>query len=201
MSSLLGDRVNHVINLSAADVGRVAAAFLDRIKRWDEFPRFERSTRLYPDCWATYTGYPIIARWNLERDGGPLFEEALKALCLKAAVMHLTSDEKRAELAIPPAVDEMLHAMCAQFGLGVAIQEELGIPVVHMTDQEEFGYTTGDFTWQCYVAANWGEPPVRYWLSASVVAARLSELERLYESIGIHDNGRRHDITFTAADA
>jgi len=189
------------IDVDPAEVGRLAADFRDRIKRWDDFARFERSTKLYPDCWATYTGYPIIARWSLERDGGPLFEEALKALCLKAAVMHLTGDEKHAELAIPPAVDEMLHAMCAQFGLGVAIQEKLGIPVVHMTDQEEFGYTAGDLTWQYYVAAGWGEPPVRFWLSASVVEARLAELAKLYESIGIHDNGRRHDITFTAADA
>jgi hypothetical protein len=61
--------------------------------------------RLYPDCWATFTGYPIIARWDLARDAGPLFEEALRVLALKAAVFELSGgDGEAAELIISPPV-------------------------------------------------------------------------------------------------
>ena len=188
-------------NLTPTQVGSLAAEFLSRIEGWNGFDRFRASTLLYPDCWATFTGYPVICRWNLETDGSPLFDEAVKALCLKAAVMQLTGDERLAELRVSPPVDEMVHAITAQFALCVDLQTDLGIPVVHMTDREIFGYTADCFTAQCYEAAGWGEPPVRYWLSKSVVDSRIRELEARYASIGIGPGGRQHAIEFAVADA
>src|SRR5437764_13303148 len=67
-------------------VGARADEILHLIQDSDEYARLDESTRLYPDCWATFTGYPIIAQWDLSRDAGPLFQQALRLLALKSAV-------------------------------------------------------------------------------------------------------------------
>ncbi len=80
-----------------------------------EFERFRLSTLAYPECWATFTGYPLVAGWDLDQDGPALFDEALRVMCLKAAVFRLTDgDEQAAELMCAPPVDEMIHALIAR---------------------------------------------------------------------------------------
>ncbi|MGH8902608.1 MAG: hypothetical protein ACRDYA_13260 [Egibacteraceae bacterium] len=186
----------------AAVVGRRAAQILDLICASEEYDRLVESTRMYPDCWATFTGYPIIAQWDLATDAQPLFQEALRVLCLKAAVYELTSgDEAEAELIVAAPVDEMVHAVLAQYTLCVRMTQRLGIHFVHMTDRECFGYRKGGYTHQCYVAAGWGEPNERYWIDADETGRRLKILGRRYASIGIHDSGRRHGIDFNGEPA
>lgn len=185
-----------------AVVGRRAADILSRIQASDEFGRLEESTRLYPDCWATYTGYPLIARWDLAVDAGPLFDDAMRVLALKTAVYELTDgDEHAAELVIPAPVDEMVHAVLAQYTLCQTMTERLGIRFVHMTDRERFGYHTGGYTDSCYTAAGWGVPNPRYWIDRNETVRRLAILGSRYQSIGIHADGQRHEIDFTTESA
>jgi hypothetical protein len=182
-----------------AAVGSRAAEILALVERSDEYPRLAESTRLYPDCWATFTGYPIICRWNLADDAGPLFEEAMRVLALKAAVFELSGgDEDAAELVVSAPVDEMVHAVLAQYTLCVRMTRRLGIDFVHMTDRERFGYRPGDYAHTCYLAAGWGEPNPRYWVDADETGRRLAVLTGRYQAVGIHDAGRRHDIDFDA---
>jgi hypothetical protein len=185
-----------------ADIGRRAVEILDLVKAADEYPRLEESTRFYPDCWATFTGYPIIARFDLQRDAGPLFVEAMRLLALKAAVFELSSgDEHAAELVVSAPVDEMVHAVLAQYTLCQTMTERLGIRFVHMTDRERFGWERGDYTHECYLAAGWGEPDDRYWIDDTETRRRHQVLFERYESIGIHGGGRTHDIDFQAETA
>jgi len=178
-------------------VGYRAGEILDLIRACEEYARLEESTRMYPDCWATFTGYPIIARFDLERDAAPLVVEALRVLALKAAVFELTGgDEETAELVISAPVDEMVHAVLAQYTLCQAMTARLGIRFVHMTDRERFGWYRDDYTHRCYVAAGWGEPDPRYWIDGNETARRLAVLNRRYALIGIRDSGRGHDIGF-----
>ncbi|GAA1799300.1 hypothetical protein HC028_16245 [Planosporangium flavigriseum] len=185
----------------AAAVGRRATQILDLIESSDEHARLVDSTRKYPDCWATFTGYPIIARFDLEMDAEPLFREALRVLCLKSAVYELTGgDEEAAELVVSAPVDEMVHAVLAQYTLCASMTRRLGIQFVHMTDRERFGWHRGDYTHECYLAAGWGEPTERYWIDADETRRRLKILNNRYASIGIHNEGRRHDIDFNRGD-
>ncbi|MPZ87522.1 MAG: hypothetical protein GEU81_05490 [Nitriliruptorales bacterium] len=178
-------------------VGRRAAEILDLVRCCEDYERLEGSSLQYPDCWATFTGYPIIARWDLARDAAALFEEGLRVLCLKAAVYELSGgDETAAELVVSAPVDEMVHAILAQYTLCVRMTRRLGMTFVHMTDRERFGYRTGGYTHDCYLAAGWGEPNPRYWIDGQETARRLEILDRRYASIGIRDAGRRHDIDF-----
>ena len=182
-------------------VGPLAAAFLARVETDRDFPRLAESTKKYPDCWGTFTGYPIICEWDLARDAGPLFTEALRVLALKAAVFELTyGDEHAAELVISAPVDEMIHAVLAQFTLCVRIMGRTDVALIHMTDQERFGFDpdegSGAYTVACYRAAGWGEPDKRYWIGREETARRLAELGRRYTSIGVFDLGRRHALTF-----
>ena len=182
-----------------AAVGSRAAQVLAFVQGSEEYDRLAASTRLYPDCWATFTGYPLVARFDLATDAGPLFDEALRVLALKTAVYELSGgDETAAELVIAAPVDEMVHAVLAQYTLCVRLTERLGIRFVHMTDRERFGYRLGDYTHQCYLAAGWGEPNPRYWIDADETSRRLAVLNGRYEQVGIHGGGRRHDIDFTA---
>ncbi len=178
-------------------VGARAAEILDLIRGSDEYARLDESTRLYPDCWATFTGYPIIAQWDLSKDAGPLFAEALRVLALKSAVYELSGgDEEAAELVVSAPVDEMVHAVLAQYTLSQTMTERLGIRFVHMTDQERFGWRRGDYTHECYAAAGWGEPDPRYWIDAAETDRRLRILNRRSQSVGIENAGRKHDFTF-----
>lgn len=183
----------------AQAVGTRAAAILEAIAGDRDFDRLSSSTALYADCWSTFTGYPIVCQFDLDTDTGPLFVEAMRVLALKAAVYEMTEgDEDAAELIVSPPVDEMVHAVLAQHTLCVQMQARLGIDFVHMTDKERFGWTPGDYTEQCYLAAGWGELPDRYWVDASEVDRRVGILNARYTSIGVHGGGRRVAIDFDA---
>ncbi len=184
-----------------AAVGHRAGQILAAVEECEEYDRLVASTRLYPDCWATFTGYPLVARFDLAVDAGPLFVEAMRVLALKSAVYELSGgDEAAAELVIAAPVDEMVHAVLAQYTLCVRLTERLGIRFVHMTDRERFGYVPGGYTHQCYLAGGWGEPNPRYWIDADETDRRLTILTRRYGQVGIRDGGRRHEFDF-AADA
>lgn len=179
------------------EVGRRAADILTLIKNTEEYARLKGSSEKYTDCWATFTGYPLVANWNLQTDTPPLFEEALRVLALKTAVFELSGgDEHLAELEISAPVDEMVHAVLAQYTLCQTMTERLGIRFVHMTDQERFTYQAGGYTDQCYTAAGWGEPDRRYWLDRDEMGRRLDFLGAKYESIGIQAEGRSHKFGF-----
>lgn len=177
-------------------VGERAAEILDLIKSDEAFGRLSDSSKKYVDCWATFTGYPVVAQWNLEADKAALFDEALKALSLKAAVFALTGDENAAELLLSLPVDEMTHAVLAQHNLVTLLQVRIGVLLPHMTDLEEFGWEPGDYTSQCYAAAGWGEMPDRYWVGTTEAKRRLDFLDRAYANVGIKGLGREHDFTF-----
>lgn len=183
------------------DVAARAAEILSAITGSTEYPRLHESTVLYPTCWATFTGYPLVSRFDLQDDAEPLLTEALRVLALKAAVYELTGgDEAVAELPVSAPVDEMVHAVIAQYTLLVRMQRRLGVELVHMTDRERFGWTPGDYTSLCYAEA-WGEPPARYWIPAEETRRRRAVLARRYASIGVFDGGARHEITFTSAES
>ena len=190
----------HTTMPTAAEVGRGAAQVLARIQNDPEFAALRRSSLKYADCWSTYTGYPLVANWDLDYDAPPLFEEGLKVLALKAAVYDLTQDDIAAELLVSPPVDEMVHAIIAQAGLTKRIFDRQHITCVHQTDHEEFGWGWGDYTSQCYTEAGWGAPPARYWIDAAETLRRRKLLNARYEQIGIGRDGRRHGINFQEAE-
>ncbi|MFF0526559.1 hypothetical protein ACFYTC_48405 [Actinomadura nitritigenes] len=183
-------------------VGLLAAEMVTTLEADPEFGRLRESTLLYTDCWATYTGLPLVARWDLDQDSAPLFTEALRVLALKAAVYELTDgDEHLAELLVPPPVDEMVHAVIAQATICTRIQQRAKVPLIHSTDRERWGWDHGDYTEQAYRAAGWGTPPARYWIGAAEVTRRLGLLNARYESIGIRRGGRSHELDFGTAAA
>jgi hypothetical protein len=190
---------NRTIRPAVDAVGERAADILERIEADADYPRLRKSALLYSDCWATFTGYPIVCGFDQDKDSPPLFVEALRVLALKAAVYELSDeDEHAAELVVSPPVDEMVHAVLAQYTLCVRLQQRTGITLVHMTDRERFGWRRGDYTEQCYRAARWGAPPVRYWVGADEVKRRLAILSDRYASIGVHEGGARVDVRFDA---
>ncbi|WP_018639531.1 hypothetical protein [Parafrankia elaeagni] len=173
-----------------------AVEIFDAIRDSGEFDRLRASTLKYPDCWATFTGYPIIAEWDLDQDGEHLFDEALKVMAMKAAVYEQTGDERLAELDVSAPVDEMVHALTAQFTILSRIQTELDVVFIHSTDNERFQYDTDGYTDQVYAAANWGVMPRRYWIGQQETQRRLRVLFEHYESIGVQQGGRAHYFTF-----
>ncbi|MCM3886133.1 hypothetical protein [Frankia sp. R82] len=176
--------------------GERAAVILDSIEANPLFDRLRTSTLAYPECWATFTGYPQVAEWDLDADGPNLFVEALRTMAMKAAVYELTGDEQAAELDVAAPVDEMVHALTAQFTVLSRIQADLSVTFIHSTDNERFGYDAEGYTDQVYRAAGWGEPPRRYWLAKAETARRLGILFEHYESIGVQAGGRSHFFTF-----
>ncbi|MER6756605.1 hypothetical protein ABT235_20775 [Micromonospora echinofusca] len=178
-------------------VGRLAAVILGKMRVHPAYDRLHSSSMRYSTCWATFTGYPAISRWSLERDAGPLLGEALRVLALKAAVFELTGgDEEAAELLVPAPVDEMIHAVLAQFTLMTRMQTDLGVVFPHATELEEFTYTRGCVTDAYYAAAGWGEQPLRYWLDSVEVSRRLNLLNKHYQAAGLGPDGRSHDFDF-----
>jgi hypothetical protein len=178
-------------------IGERARAVLHAIKESDYYRRLLTSSMLYETCWATFTGYPLIPRWDQRRDAEPLFREALRVLAMKVAVYELSGgDEHAAELVISAPVDEMVHAVLAQYTLCGTIERALNIRFVHMTDQERFGYNPGNWAHELYVATYGEEPPPRYWIGKDETDRRLAILNQLYESIGVHKLGQRHTIDF-----
>ncbi|MER7471711.1 hypothetical protein [Micromonospora sp. NPDC000018] len=181
-------------------VGRRAAEILDQMHSHPAYNRLHSSSMKYSSCWATFTGYPAISRWSLERDAGPLLVEALRVLALKAAVFELSGgDEEAAELLVPAPVDEMVHAVLAQFTLMSRMQTDLGVVFPHATELEEFTYTRGCRTDAYYAAAGWGEQPLRYWLDSAEVTRRLDQLNAHYQAAGLGRDGRSHDFNFDQA--
>lgn len=180
-------------------VGRRAADILGQMQKHQGYGRLKSSSMRYTDCWATFTGYPTLSRWSLERDAGPLLDEALKVLALKAAVYEITGgDEEAAELLVSAPVDEMIHAVLAQFTVMTGMQRDLGVTFPHATDKEDFSYSRGCDTDTFYAAAGWGEQPLRYWLDSAEVGRRLAILNARYNLAGIGTDGRSHDIDFDA---
>jgi hypothetical protein len=112
-------------------VGHCAARILTLIRSDAEFEALRQSSLKYADCWATYTGYPLVNQWHLDTDAPSLFDEGLRVLALKAAVFDLTGDEKRAELLVSLPVDEMVHAIIAQTSLCKRIFDRLDVTCVH----------------------------------------------------------------------
>ncbi|MGH8793977.1 MAG: hypothetical protein ACRDXX_15195 [Stackebrandtia sp.] len=185
------------IRPDATSVGKRAAAILADIENDIEFDRLVSSTERYIDCWATFTGYPLIAQWSESTDKAPLFQEGLRVLALKAAVWEATNgDEEAAELLVSPPVDEMVHAILAQTNLLTRLTTRLNFPAVHMTDMEEFGWEPGDYTEQCYRAAGWGEPPSRYWIGTTEAKRRLDYLNDQLAKAGFAPFGKSHRHDF-----
>ncbi|MEV4384292.1 hypothetical protein AB0J68_00970 [Micromonospora sp. NPDC049580] len=179
------------------EVGRRAAEILDKMQEHPAYGRLQSSSMKYSTCWATFTGYPAISRWSLERDAAPLLDDALRVLALKAAVFDLSGgDERAAELLVPAPVDEMIHAVLAQFTLMTRLQSDLGVTFPHATELEEFTYTRGGITDAYYAAAGWGEQPLRYWLDSAEVNRRLGLLNERYQAAGLGRDGRSHDFDF-----
>lgn len=180
-----------------AEVGRRAAQILAGLEADPGYERLSDSSKKYIDCWATFTGYPTIARWNLDQDKDNLFREAMRALSLKGAVYELTGgNEHASELMLSPPVDEMTHAVLAQHTLITQMQVRLGVLLPHMTDEEQFYWEPGDYTEDCYHAAGWGDLDPRYWIGVTEARRRLDILNSHYNTIGIHGMGRSHDFDF-----
>jgi hypothetical protein len=183
--------------LDAVRAGRRATQILAEIEAHPAYKRLTGSSMRYVDCWATFTGYPVVSKWDLATDAGPLLIEALRVLALKAAVFELTDgDEQAAELLVPGPVDEMVHAVLAQFTVMTRIQTDLRVTFPHATEHESFSYRRGCLTDALYQAAGWGERPLRYWLDAAEVDRRLAILDRHYTQAGIRGHGRSHDFDF-----
>ncbi|WP_410570416.1 hypothetical protein [Amycolatopsis sp. cmx-4-61] len=183
----------------AAAVGDRAAEILRAMQNHAGYERLTSSSMKYSSCWATFTGYPLVSEWDLDRDAAPLLEEALRVLALKAAVFELTDgDEAAAELLVPAPVDEMIHAVLAQFTVMTGMQRDLGLAFPHATELERFDYSRGCVTDTYYAAARWGEQPLRYWLDSAEVDRRLAILNEHYQGAGFDPNGRSHGHTFDA---
>jgi len=181
-------------------VGPRAAQILDAMHDHPAYERLRSSSMGYSTCWATFTGYPLISQWSLERDADPLLTEALRVLALKAAVYELTEgDEQAAELLVSAPVDEMVHAVLAQATVMTRIQADLGVLFPHATELERFDYNRGCITDSYYMAAGWAEQPLRYWLDAQEVDRRLKILNAHYEQAGLGRDGRSHDFDFEIA--
>lgn len=183
----------------AVQVGARATQILHTMQTHPGYDRLHCSSMKYSTCWATFTGYPLISRWSLDRDAEPLLTEALRVLALKAAVYELTGgNEQAAELLVPAPVDEMVHAVLAQFTVMTRMQHDLGVVFPHATELERFDYSRGCLTDEYYAAAGWGEQPLRYWLDSAEVDRRLAILNAHYGHAGIGPDGRHHSFTFDA---
>ncbi len=178
-------------------VGARAADILTAMRAHPAWERLNSSSMRYSTCWATFTGYPAVSQWSLERDATPLLGEALRVLALKAAVYELTGgDEQAAELRVPAPVDEMIHAVLAQFTIMTRMQADLGVVFPHATELERFDYVRGCVTDAYYTAAGWGAQPSRYWLDATEVNRRLKILNSRYRTAGFGRDGSSHNIDF-----
>jgi len=183
----------------AASVAARAREIMAAIQADEEFAAFCAAALKYDEAWTCFTGFPVIANWDLDSDKRPLLTEGMRALALKAAVFELGGqDEDMTEIPIAVPVDEMMHAMIAQPQLLARIADRVGFAVIHQTDQEHHDYTPGDYTHTAYVAA-WGTPPERYWVGHVEAARRLTILEDRYAAAGFRNSGKAHSINFAAA--
>ncbi|WP_406399724.1 hypothetical protein OH805_11680 [Streptomyces sp. NBC_00879] len=180
-------------------VAERAKKIMTAIEADPEFGAFTAAALKYDEAWTCFTGFPVIANWDLDADKRPLLTEGLRALSLKAAVFDLGGqDEDMTEIPVAVPVDEMMHAMIAQPQLLARITERVGVSVIHQTDKEHHDYAPGDFTHTAYVAA-WGEPNDRYWVDHAEASRRLNILDAKYEAAGFRRSGKAHSIDFAAA--
>lgn len=183
------------------DVGARACDILTAMQAHELYKPLTGGSMRYADCWATFTGYPTIARWSLETDQEALLVEALRVLALKATVLELSGgDEQAAELLVASPVDEMVHAVLAQPNVLRRIEADLGVRFPHATEREEFAYEPGGYTDRCYTAAGWGTPNRRYWFGAAETRRRLDILNTRYQAAGFLTDGRGHGIDFGGID-
>ena len=66
--------------LDAAQAGWCAAQILAEINEHPAYERLTGSSTRYVDCRATFTGYPVVSRWDLATDVGPLRHAASIAI-------------------------------------------------------------------------------------------------------------------------
>lgn len=143
--------------------------------------------------WPALLGAPVIACLDLARDGGPLLEQAARAMAIKAAGHILAGTDLPAMLPVAVPVEEAVNAFTAQVDLLRGITDRTGVRLVQHTPAEVLPYRAGCLTHDAYTAA-WGEPPARYWLDHDTVTARQQHLLGLYTSAGLRPGS--HAITF-----
>ncbi|WKX70354.1 hypothetical protein [Streptomyces sp. XD-27] len=145
-------------------------------------------------------GYALVDGFDIAKDTEPLFPEAMRAMAIKSAVYEMTDgNEAAAEVPVAIPVDEMIHALAAQFTVLSRVQDRTGIRFVHATDREAIGeWDHGDYTHQVYRAA-WGAMNERYWFGKEETAKRRAAVMRKYEPMGILDGGRRFVPGFATA--
>ena len=188
--------------LSPERVGSRAAQILDAVRDHPDWDRLSSSSMRFSACRVTFTGYPLIRRWDLARDARPLLTEALRVLALKAAVFEVSGgDEAAGDLPAPAPVEEMVHAVHVQFTVMTRMQIDLGVIFPLATGLERFDYDRGCPTDIYYAAAGWGSQPLRYWLDAPEAARRLAILNEHYAGTGFGAAGSGHDLDFDTVSA
>ena len=140
-----------------------------------DIPVTARSPTCSSPCRCEIRAVRRLGQWDPDRDAEPLLTEALL---------------------VPAPVDEMVHAVLAQFTVMSRMQDDLELVFPHATELERFDYTRGCLTDTYYAAAGWGEQPLRYWLDTAEVERRLAILNAHYERAGIGQDGRSHNLDF-----
>lgn len=156
------------------------------------------AARLHLIRWTTMTGTQVIDRLDLASDAGPLLDEAARALAMSAAAVQHRGPDLAHQLAFPWPVQEAIDALLVQADLLRAVTARSGARPAARTPVHVLDYHHACLTHDVYTAA-WGEPPARYWLSSTIVAARRTELLRRFASIGVR-LGEGHQIPFDVAD-
>lgn len=138
-------------------VARRAREILAIVEADREFDRLRTACAKYDEDWQSFTGYALVDGFDVAKDTEPLFPEALRAMAIKSAIYEMTNqNEEAAEIPVAVPVDEMIHALAAQFTVLCRIQDRTSIKFVHATDREAIGdWDHGDYTHQVYRAA-WG---------------------------------------------
>ncbi|MFG2498256.1 hypothetical protein ACGFSB_08585 [Streptomyces sp. NPDC048441] len=181
-------------------VARRAREILAIVEADREFDRLRTACAKYDEDWQCFMGYALVDGFDVEMDTEPLFPEAMRVMAIKSAVYEMThQNEEAAEIPVSVPVDEMVHALAAQFTVLCRIQARTGIKFVHATDREAIGeWDHGDYTHQVYRSA-WGPMNERYWLTKDETARRKAIVAAKYEPLGILDGGRRFAPGFPMA--
>ncbi|GGR81054.1 hypothetical protein GCM10010252_19470 [Streptomyces aureoverticillatus] len=181
-------------------VAKRAREILATVEADPEFDRLRTACAKYDDDWTSFLGYALVDGFDIATDTDPLFPEAMRAMAIKSAVYQLTEgNEEAAEVPVSIPVDEMIHALAAQFTVLSRIQDRTGVRFVHATDREPIGeWDPGDYTHQVYRAA-WGAMNERYWFGKEETAKRKAVVTAKYEPLGILDGGRRFRPGFATA--
>ncbi|MGW5867467.1 hypothetical protein ACWFRJ_35550 [Streptomyces sp. NPDC055239] len=181
-------------------VARRAREILAVVEADREFDRLRTACAKYDEDWQCFMGYALVDGFDVAKDTEPLFPEAIRAMAIKSAIYEMTDqNEEAAEIPVAVPVDEMIHALAAQFTVLSRIQRRTGVTFVHATDREAIGaWDHGDYTHQVYRAA-WGRLNERYWFGKDETARRKAVVTAKYSPIGIFDGGRRFAPGFATA--